>query len=107
MSPADSERPFGHMVFFTLVDASPDHQQHLVDACHKYLSDHPGTVHFSAGTLADTARDVNDRDFHVALHLVFANRAAHDAYQAAERHHEFIREQKPRWAKVRVFDSYL
>jgi hypothetical protein len=103
----DAHRPFGHMVFFTLHDATPAAQQRLVEACRTYLSDHPGTLHFSAGTLADTARPVNDRNFHVALHLVFANRAAHDAYQDAERHEVFIRENRDNWAQVRVFDSYL
>jgi hypothetical protein len=107
MTSTDSERRFGHMVFFTLNDAAPTEQQRLIDACREYLSDHPGTLHFSAGTVADTAREVNDRDFHVGLHLVFANRAAHDAYQNAERHHEFIRQHKHNWAQVRVFDSDL
>jgi hypothetical protein len=104
---SDADRPFGHMVFFTLRDASPAAQRELVAACREFLADHPGTLHFSAGTLADTTREVNDREFHVALHLVFANRAAHDAYQAAERHDEFIRRHRDNWAKVRVFDSYL
>ncbi len=103
----DLDCPFGHMVFFSLLDSGPAAQQHLVEACHKYLSDHPGTLHFSAGTLADTHRPVNVRDFHVALHLVFKNRAAHDAYQVAERHQQFIDENKDNWASVRVFDSDL
>ena len=99
--------PFGHMVFFTLRDASNEAQQQLVKACREYLSDHDGTRHFSAGTLADMERDVNDRDFHVALHLVFDSPAAHDAYQANARHHEFIERNKSNWSRVRVFDSYL
>ena len=93
------------MVYFTLKDASPDACAHLVNDCKKYLSDHEGTLHFSVGTLADADRDVNDRQFHVALHLVFADRAAHDRYQAADRHHEFIAANKATWAQVRVFDS--
>ena len=103
----NTDPPFGHMVFFTLRDASPVAQAHLVSACEAFLADHPGTLHFSAGVLADTSRDVIDRDFHVALHVVFANRAAHDAYQVAERHHQFIAENQSNWAKVRVFDSYV
>jgi hypothetical protein len=107
MSTSDRDRLFGHMVFFTLKDSSPEAQARLVQDCQHYLSDHPGTLHFSSGTLADTMRPVNDRTFHVALHLVFANRAAHDAYQDAERHLEFVRQNKDNWVQVRVFDSYL
>ena len=41
----------GHMVYFTLHDHSTEAIQVLVDACREYLSGHPGTVFFSAGTL--------------------------------------------------------
>ncbi len=98
----------GHMVYFELKDASPRAQQQMVDACKKYLSEHEGTVYFSAGVLAaDLDRDVNVRDFHVALHLVFKNRAAHDKYQDDPRHLKFIEENKANWKSVRVFDSYV
>ena len=97
-----------HMVFFTLADASPAAQQALIDGCHKYLKGHPGEVHFSAGTLVpDLARPVNDRLFHVSLQLVFDSRKAHDEYQAHPRHTQFVEENKPNWASVRVFDSYV
>ena len=103
-----SNKNLAHNVFFTLSDASPAAQQALVDAFHKYLKGHPGEVYFSAGTLVpDLARPVNDRGFHVGLHVVFENRAAHDAYQADSRHLKFIEEHKPTWAGVRVFDSYV
>ena len=95
-----------HIVFFTLKDASPEACDKLVAACNKYLTDHPGTVHFSAGTRAEQyQREVNDADFHVALHVVFENTAAHDQYQVAERHLQFIAENKDNWSQVRVFDS--
>lgn len=95
-----------HMVYFTLKDKSPVARQSLVDACRKYLDGHPGIVHFSVGVLADQyRREVNDREFDVALHLVFKDSASHDAYQVAPRHNQFIAECKDNWAKVRVFDS--
>ena len=43
----------------------------------------------------------------VALHVVFDSRDAHDAYQTAPRHLQFIEENRADWAKVRVFDSYI
>ena len=97
-----------HDVYFALTDNSPKARQTLVDSCKKYLSKHPGEVFFAVGTLADDfKRDVNDRGFDVALHIVFQDRAAHDKYQDAERHKQFIEEGKANWKKVRVFDSYV
>ena len=94
-----------HNVYFTLNESTPAARKKLVEACHKYLSDHPGTVFYAAGTVCDLNRDVNDRDFDVGLHVVFADRAAHDAYQVAPKHLKFIEENKATWKKVRVFDS--
>jgi hypothetical protein len=105
---ADDGPMLAHMVYFTLKDKSAEGKEKLVAACKKYLNKHPGTVYFSAGTLAeDLKREVNDRDFDVALHLVFKNRAAHDQYQTAKRHEQFIEENKENWTKVRVFDSVV
>jgi hypothetical protein len=106
---ADAAGPMlAHNVFFSLNDPSPAAQEKLVAACKKYLSGHAGTVFFAAGTLAkDLARPVNDRDFDVALHVVFQDKAAHDKYQKAPAHLKFIEENQANWKKVRVFDSYV
>jgi len=102
------ERMRAHDVFFSLKDNSPQAEKKLIAACKKYLTDHPGTVRFEVGVLADEMkRDVNDRDFDVALHLVFKSKAAHDQYSQSERHTKFLEETKDNWKKVRVFDSYL
>jgi hypothetical protein len=98
----------GHMVYFTLKDRSPAAIEKMVEACKKYLTGHPGTVFFAAGTLVpDLNRPVNQTDFDVALHVVFDSREAHDAYQQAPRHNQFIEENKPNWERVRVFDAYV
>jgi hypothetical protein len=95
-----------HHVYFTLHDNAPQKCGQLIDACKKYLTDHPGTVFFSAGVLTpDLAREVNDRDFDIALSVVFESRADHDAYQIAPRHKEFIEQHKASWKTVRIFDS--
>lgn len=97
-----------HNVFFSLNDPSGDAIDRLVASCHKHLKDHPGVVFFAAGTLAeDLARPVNDRDFHVALHVVFEDRAAHDRYQPSDSHQQFIEENRDTWSQVRVFDSIV
>lgn len=104
----ETKGQIGHMVFFKLKDATPESRQKLVDACTKYLSTHEGTAHFSAGVIGEEFnRDVNDREWDVALHLVFESKAAHDKYQDHAGHKKFIDENKDGWAKVRVFDSII
>jgi len=101
-----AERLLVHNVYFALKDRSAAAQQQLIAACKKYLSRHPGTVYFACGTLAaELDREVNDRDFDIGLHVVFADQAAHDRYQDAPLHLQFIEENRANWAKVRVFDS--
>tara|TARA_R110002072_G_scaffold74260_1_gene175947 strand:- start:10531 stop:10920 length:390 start_codon:yes stop_codon:yes gene_type:complete len=96
-----------HQVFFTTKDRSDETINALLDDCQTYLNDHPGLVGFAVGRCEpDYDRPVN-MDFDVVLHTVFEDRAAHDAYQTAPRHLEFIERQKPNWAEVRVFDSNL
>ena len=98
----------GHMVYFTLKERTPANREKLVAACKKYLAEHDGVVFFSAGVIADDfKRDVNDRDWDVALHIVFQTKADHDRYADAPRHLQFIQENQANWKKVRVFDSLL
>lgn len=94
-----------HVVFFTLRERTAEAAARLVASCHEHLTGHPGTVSFFAGTRADYDRQVNDRDFDVALVIVFESHAAHDAYQTAERHERFIADNATTWAQVRVFDA--
>ena len=96
-----------HNVYFTLKEGTAENTQKLTDACFKYLKDHPGVAFFAAGPLVqELERPVNVRDFHVGLLVVFKNKQAHDDYQVAKQHLQFIEENKPSWDKVRVFDSY-
>ena len=97
-----------HDVYFSLKDNSPEAKKKLVAACQKYLTGHDGEVFFGAGELvSELKREVNDIGFDVALHIVFKDMAAHDKYQVAKRHDQFIAENKDNWKKVRVFDSYI
>ncbi len=95
-----------HSVFFSLNDPSESAVQKMLDDCRKYLKNHPGVLFFACGTLnQELARPVNDRNFDVALHIVFDSTAAQDAYQDAPAHHQFINENKANWKLVRVFDA--
>lgn len=103
-----SSPQLAHMVYFKLKESTPAAIENLVAACRKYLNDHPGIVYFGAGTVVpDLARPVNVRDFDVALQVVFDSREAHDVYQTAPRHLQFIEENKATWDQVRVFDAYV
>lgn len=95
-----------HNVFFTLKDRSEPAVSRLVESCRTHLTSHPGAIFYACGTLQkELDRPVNDRDFDVALHIVFDSKESHDAYQVAPRHNAFVEENKASWAKVRVFDS--
>jgi hypothetical protein len=95
-----------HSVFFTLHDRSESSVTHMLAACRKYLTGHPGTRFFACGTPnQELARPVNDRDFDIALLIVFDTKEEHDAYQEAPAHEKFISENKASWRKVRVFDA--
>jgi hypothetical protein len=47
------------------------------------------------------------KDFDVALHVVFENKAAEARYLASERPKRFVDENRASFAGVRVFDSFL
>ena len=96
-----------HAVYFTLKNRTPEAAAKLVASCQEHLTGHPGMRAFAVGTCADYDRQVNDRDYDVALMLVFDSHASHDAYQTAERHERFVAENAASWAKVRVFDADL
>ena len=101
-------RGLAHMVYFTLRDRQSKAQSAFVVECHKYLSDHPGTIHFSVGPRATAYdRPVNDSDYDVAVHVVFASEADHQRYQVSERHKQFLAEQSENWSQVRIFDSLI
>jgi len=107
-TPGDTEMLLAHNVFFTLIDASPAKAQALVDACKKYLTIQPGIVYFACGKRdRGLDRDVNDCGFDVGLHVIFADRAAHDVYQDDASHVRFIADNKANWKQVRVFDTLV
>jgi hypothetical protein len=106
-SPQDPQ--LAHMVFFTLKDHSKESRAAFIASCEKYLSNHEGATYFSIGTYADDVEEpgVSVKDFDVALHVVFENKAAKARYLEHPRHKQFVEENLKLFDKVRVFDSYL
>ena len=91
-----------------LKDNSQDAQARLIQGCHRYLKLQPGIVHFAVGTRAEEMqRPINVRDFDVALHIVFANKKAHDVYQVSLDHQQLVAEHKDNIEQLRVFDTYV
>ena len=106
----NSESKLAHMVFFALKDHSKESRDRFIASCEKYLADHEGAVYFSVGTIAedpDVQEPVSVKDFDVALHVVFENKAAKAKYLKSERHQKFVDENRASFAGVRVFDSFL
>ena len=102
------EPKVAHCVYFSLQDNSAEAKQKIVDACNEHLSGHDGTAFFAAGTRAeDAAGPVNDKDYDVALVMVFEDKASLDKYAKASRHLQFISENRAAFSKVRVFDAYV
>ena len=105
---AGESAPLAHIVFFTLEEPNDANRSKLVEACKKYLGEHEGVVYFGVGVRApEYDRPVNDQDYDVALHLVFATAKDQDVYQTHPDHVKFVEECKGLWKKVRVFDSTL
>lgn len=102
----DQEQAIAHSVYFTLKDATPEKKTQLVADCKKYLSKPEGSLAFAAGTRGEEFKgQANDKDFDVALVLLFKDKAAFDKYAASEPHKKFIQENLSNWKTVRVFDA--
>jgi quinol monooxygenase YgiN len=97
-----------HSVLFKLKDNAPCARQELIAACKRYLSGHEGIVFFAVGQRAeDIDWSVSDRDFDVALHIVFRDRASHDAYQDSPEHTTFLEKYEGNWQRIRAIDAYV
>jgi hypothetical protein len=103
-----TEPQVAHSVIFTIKDQSAKSREDFVAICDKYLTGHKGAVSYACGTIAEDLKEpVSDREFDVALHVVFEDKGALAEYHKSERHNEFVAAIKGKVTKVRVFDSYL
>jgi hypothetical protein len=107
-SPSGRAPQLAHNVYFELKQDSPAARAKLIEDCYTYLGAQPGIIYFAAGEIAEEhKRDVNVRDWHVGLHIVFKSKQDHDNYQKAEGHLEFINRNMQSLKSVRVFDTYI
>jgi len=96
---------FSHIVIFWTDPEKPGAADELLAGANTYLKDIPGVLHFHAGRMVPSKRDVVDQSYQVALNLVFGSKKAQDDYQAHPRHVEFVEKVFKRVCrKVAVYD---
>ena len=95
---------FIHIVFFWL--NHPETQSDR-DALRAGLESLKRIEHMSAayvGTPAETRRPVIDHSYDFSLTFVFADKAAHDAYQTHPVHLSFVETCSHLWERVKIYD---
>jgi len=96
---------FIHTVFFWVKEGTTEAQvQQLIDDCKTYLGAVETVQSLHVGKPAGTDREVVDNSYAVNLVVHFKDKAGHDHYQDAPKHHEFIERNKAIWQKVQVYD---
>jgi Stress responsive A/B Barrel Domain len=95
---------FSHVVIFWTDPGRPDAPDELIAAAKKYLKSIPGIVHFHVGKMASSHRDVVDQTYQVALNIQFQSKQAQDEYQEHPQHLEFVKQCKPLFAKLVIYD---
>ena len=94
-----------HIVIFWTDPARPEAAAELLAGAQQYLKDIPGVIHFHAGRMVPSHRPVVDQSYQVALNVIFADKAAEQAYQAHPLHLEFLERVFHRTCKkVLVYD---
>lgn len=96
---------FSHVVIFWADPAKPGATDALIDGARRYLAQAPGLLHFHVGRMVPSHRPVVDQTYQVGLNIVFADKAAQDAYQEHPQHIEFVEKVfKPNCVKVCIYD---
>jgi hypothetical protein len=95
---------FVHMVFFWLKDSTDvvkfnDGTRQLMEGIDEVVSYHIGEP-------AGTPRDVVDNTYTVCLIATFDTKDDQDAYQVHPLHQQYVAENKDKWTRVQIFDSW-
>ena len=75
-----------------------------IAAAKKYLASIPGIVSFHVGKMVTSHREVVDQTYQVALNIQFRSKQAQDEYQDHPQHLEFVKQCKPLFAKLIIYD---
>ena len=95
-----------HTVFFWLnEEVSPEEREAFMAGCRE-LGQIEAVAGVHVGPPAPTPdRDVVDHSYDVALILHFEDMVAHDGYQEAPAHQDFIDAYQHLWERVQVYDT--
>ena len=96
---------FVHAVYFWLRGDLTSPERERFEAGVRSLLGIKGVVQGYLGVPAPTDRPVIERGYSRALVLVFADEAAHDAYQVDPVHDRFRDDCAGFWTTVRIYDS--
>jgi hypothetical protein len=96
---------FVHAVYFWLRDDLTQADESSFAAGLRSLRWIEGVEHGYIGVPAPTDRPEIERGYSRSLVLVFADQAAHDAYQVHPIHDRFRDECSSFWTAVRIYDS--
>lgn len=96
---------FVHAVYFWLKNADRTADQDALRAGVQTLTTIDVVTTAYVGVPAPTRRPVIDHTYQLALTLVFADQAAHDAYQVHPTHLAFVEMCAHLWERVQIYDS--
>lgn len=99
------EGGFFHLVFFWLVDDTPEVEKQFLKELKQFVSQVKEIKKIHIGPPADTDRDVIDNSYSFSLLLTFDSIKEHDIYQEHPAHKKFIENASSLWEKVLVYDT--
>ncbi len=95
---------FIHVVFFWLKDSTdPDEFIHITENFVKQI-DEVNAYH--VGKPAGTPREVVDNTYQVSLVVTFESKEKQSVYQDHDVHVRYVEDNKDKWNKVQVYDSW-
>ena len=94
-----------HVVIFWTRPEIPNAADALIAGAEKYLRPIPLAQSFHVGRMIPSHRAVVDQSYLVAIHLLFADKAAEEAYQVHPLHLDFVEKVfKPNCQRATIFD---
>ena len=99
------EGGFFHMVFFWLVNDSPEVKMKFLKELTQFIDQVDEIKKVHVGPPADTDRDVIDNTYSYSFLVTFDSKKEHDIYQDHAAHKKFIENASSLWEKVLVYDS--
>ncbi|MEA3462472.1 MAG: Dabb family protein [Bacteroidota bacterium] len=104
-SDKELEGGFFHMVFFWLVEDTPEVKKKFLKELNHFVDQVDEIKKVHIGPPADTGRDVIDNTYSYSLVVTFDSKKEHDIYQEHKAHKQFIENASSLWEKVLVYDS--